>query len=513
MKKSRLAIVSVTAVTVLVVTWAVLYRSTQMATASNDVKLANGQVFKLDAKKVSKDINGKTQSMLAYNGSIPGPTLEVQEGSSATVNFTNKLDADTALHFHGVRDDNSSDGVVGVTQKAIKPGASYSYKLSFPDPGVYWYHPHLREDSSQPLGLYGSIIVTPKAVSYWSPINNSVPLMVGDILMDKGKIVPFSKTESDYTLMGRFGNTMLVNGSTSYHLFAKTGEVVRYYVTNVASTRPFNVTIPGAKIKLVGGDNGKYETETFVDSVTLGPSERAIIDVLYDMPGTYALQNTTPETSYKLATVTVTSDKPKTSYASQFKTLRTNTDTVTSINPFRAAFTKPDDKSLTLTMNTNKSSMSNMNMGGGSMSSMNMPGMNAGIDTDKIEWEDTMPDMNKASTSNSLTWLLKDQTTGLSNNQINWQFTRGQQVKIKIYNDPNSDHPMQHPIHIHGQRFLVTSINGKTNDNLVWKDTVLVGKGDTVEVLVDMSNPGTWLIHCHIPEHMESGMQIKYKVG
>lgn len=494
--------------------WSWLHgKNMHMVEATQTVKLSNGQVFELQASQVTTDINGKSQTMLAYNGSVPGPTIEVDQNAVATIKFTNKLRTDTALHFHGVRADNASDGVVGVTQAAIKPGESYSYKLTFPDPGVYWYHPHLREDSSQPLGLYGSIIVKPKAANYWQPVNQATPLMIGDILIDKNKIVPFDKNQANYTLMGRFGNTMLVNGSTSDHIFAKPGEVQRFYITNVASVRPFKLAIPGVKIKLVGGDNGKYERETFVDSITLGPSERAIIDVLFDKAGAYTLQNQTPGKTYKLATITVAGESPKVSYAAQFNTLRTNTDTSADME---AAIKNPNivTKSLKLSMNMSMGGMdmTSMDMSSGNMSDMSMSGMNMSSDSDPLEWEDTMNTANKSSTVKSVNWQFIDQQTGSKNQAINWQFKRGQVAKLTIYNDPNSMHPMQHPIHIHGQRFLVTSINGKAVTNKVWKDTVLVGKGETVELQVEMSNPGNWVIHCHIPEHMESGMLLKYSV-
>jgi suppressor of ftsI len=501
-KRSLWSIIAASAVA-LVIVWGAFRAPHDMAMASETIGLRNGQTFKLTAAAVSLDIHNKTQKMLAYNGSIPGPTLKVQQGSSITVNFTNKLAANTSLHFHGIRAGNQFDGVVGVTQPAVKVGQSYAYKLTFPDPGIYWYHPHLREDASQPLGLYGSIIVTPARADYWSPVNKELPVMVGDILMNNGKVAAFDTKQTNYTLMGRFGNTMLTNGSTNYHLFAQAGEVDRLYITNVASTRPLNLVIPGAKLKLVGGDNGKYERETYAASVLLSPSERAVIEVLFEKPGTFKLQNQTPQKNYDLATITVTRDHPKTSYVAQFNSLRTNADTVASIDPYRAAFSKSVDKSLALSVSLGSGMMTN------GMTGMNM---NMKSDNNKIEWEDSMPAMNNASTSESLTWELVDQTTSMRNNQINWQFKQGQQVKIKIYNDPNSAHPMQHPIHIHGQRFLVSSVNGKPNSNLVWKDTVLIAKGDTVELVVAMDNPGNWVIHCHIPEHMESGMLLKYSV-
>jgi FtsP/CotA-like multicopper oxidase with cupredoxin domain len=85
-------------------------------------------------------------------------------------------------------------------------------------------------------------------------------------------------------------------------------------------------------------------------------------------------------------------------------------------------------------------------------------------------------------------------------------------VKIRIINDGNSAHPMQHPIHFHGQRFLVLNKNGTPETNLVWKDTVNVPAGEYADVLVDMSNPGMWMAHCHILEHIEAGMMFTFTV-
>ena len=71
---------------------------------------------------------------------------------------------------------------------------------------------------------------------------------------------------------------------------------------------------------------------------------------------------------------------------------------------------------------------------------------------------------------------------------------------------------MQHPFHVHGQRFLVLSRDGVPNENLVWKDTVLIMTGETVDLLLEMTNPGRWMAHCHIAEHLEGGMMLSYEV-
>lgn len=88
------------------------------------------------------------------------------------------------------------------------------------------------------------------------------------------------------------------------------------------------------------------------------------------------------------------------------------------------------------------------------------------------------------------------------------QLDGGDRVKIRIVNEPHSDHPMQHPIHFHGQRFRVLSRDGVPNENLMWKDTVLIPTGQTVDILMEASNPGTWMTHCHIAEHLESHMML-----
>ena len=135
-----------------------------------------------------------------------------------------------------------------------------------------------------------------------------------------------------------------------------------------------------------------------------------------------------------------------------------------------------------------------------------------GVPEGGIEWEDDMAMMNAMSNTDSAKWKIVDQNTGKENMDIDWTFKKGSPVKIRIFNDPKSIHPMQHPIHFHGQRFLVVARDGVPQTNLVWKDTVLVKAGETVDIVLDTSNPGTWMAHCHIAEHLESGMMMKFRV-
>jgi FtsP/CotA-like multicopper oxidase with cupredoxin domain len=117
-----------------------------LAIAPETVVLQPDDVLELRAEQVRKRINDATVKMLAYNRSIPGPTLRVAQGSEVTVHFTNETDLETTVHWHGLRLDNRFDGVpTGAHQGMMAPvplGGSFTYRVRFPDPGIYWYHPY-----------------------------------------------------------------------------------------------------------------------------------------------------------------------------------------------------------------------------------------------------------------------------------------------------------------------------------------------------------------------------------
>ncbi len=486
---------------------------TQVASASSVVELKNGDTYDLTASYVTKVIGGKEQIMLAYNGSIPGPTFRVKQGAEITINFKNNTDLPALLHSHGVRMDNAFDGSQ-LQQKDMNPGDSFSYKLKFPDAGIYWYHPHVKEVYGQGLGLYGAFIVSPIDSAYFPPVNREMPLFLSDLPVEN-RTIALDKNTISHSLMGHYGNVMFVNGEEKFNLEAKTEEVIRLYVINAANTRPFNFTIKGLKLKLVGADSGAYEKASFVDSVVLGPSERAIVDVFISSSGIYNLQNKTPERTYALGTITATSDRVSTSYERGFNALQTNQATITSIDPFRKLFNSEPAKriALTLDMGENMMNMQGMGQGGHMMPGGTMMGGSMmSASPDGIEWEDTNQMMNAMSNTDSIKWKMVDQDTGKENTDIDWVFKQGEPVKIRFFNDPKSMHPMQHPIHFHGQRFLVLERKGVKETNLVWKDTVFIPSGETVDILLDTSNPGTWMAHCHISEHLEAGMMFTFKV-
>jgi FtsP/CotA-like multicopper oxidase with cupredoxin domain len=611
------------------------------AVASALVTVGDGEQIELRIGPVEKLIGDAAVRMLAYNGSIPGPTFKVRQGSEIAVDVVNDGDLEATVHWHGLRLENRYDGT-HETQAPIPVGGRFTYRVTFPDPGVYWYHPHIREDYGQEMGLYGNVLVEPGVSDYWPAVHREVVVTLDDVLIENGKIAPFSRTETTHAAMGRFGNVLLVSGEPDLRLFAKFGEVVRFFLTNTANTRVFKVMLPGARMKLVGGDSGRVEHEQFVDEVVLAPSERVVVDTLFEQRGELALVHQTPDRVYQLAGITVGDGVAEPSLSEQFAQLRSDPELGAERERLASLVEAEPDKTLAFVAEMDfeepegpvvyacpmhpdvvqdepgrcpRCGMTLLAKAVATtyacpmhpdvvrdepgrcpqcgMKLLAVPGsattyacpMHPDVVRDEpgrcpqcgmkllpaslasqaagehvhhgdeghdhehhdtaapdehgevhanddeggehgeghehhghaaaggIEWEDDMVEINKITTPANMRWKLVDRSTGGENAAIDWQFTVGDRVKIRLVNEMDSDHPMHHPFHVHGAgRFLILTRNGEIEPNLVWKDTVLVRTGEVVDILLDVTNPGRWMAHCHIAEHHESGMMFSFTV-
>ena len=551
------------------------------ASATALVDLSHGERFTMDIAPVSKRIGDATVRMLAYNGSIPGPTLRVRQGSEVLVDVGNDGDTEATVHWHGLRLENRFDGT-HETQEPIPVGGRFTSRVTFPDAGVYWYHPHIREDHGKEMGLYGNVIVVPSDADYWPPVHREMAITLDDVLIEDGRIAPFSRSETTHAAMGRFGNVLLVAGEPELALTARAGEVVRLYLTNTANTRVFKVALPGARMKLVGGDSGRCECEQFVEDLVLAPSERSVVDVLFETPGELELQHRTPGRTYRLADVTVSEDAATPSLRTDFEVLRTDPELTAERERLEPLLDAPADKTLAFVaemdmgepdvgpegavvyvcpmhpevVSDEPGRCPNCGMkliaeaaptgfacpmhpdvrsetadrcprcgmklipaglvrsdGGHQDASAHGDHGHGHEDAGGIEWEDDMVEVNKQTTPANMRWTLVDRSDGAENQAISWRFRVGDRVKIRLVNEMDSDHPMHHPFHIHGAgRFLVLARDGAMEPNLVWSDTVLVRTGETVDIVLDVTNVGRWMAHCHIAEHHESGMMFSFDV-
>jgi FtsP/CotA-like multicopper oxidase with cupredoxin domain len=105
-----------------------------------------------------------------------------------------------------------------------------------------WYHPHTRDDFEQELGEYGTFRIYDPDEKQTTDSEHIITL--DDILIESGTISPFEQDTVNHALMGRYGNTMFINGDTNFSLRLKQGEVKRLYLVNAANARPFDFAIP-----------------------------------------------------------------------------------------------------------------------------------------------------------------------------------------------------------------------------------------------------------------------------
>jgi suppressor of ftsI len=473
------------------------------------IRLADGDSITLTVGPVRQRVGGRTRYLLGYDGQVPGPRLEAKEGSEVTVRVENRMRLPTTVHWHGLRLDNRFDGVPGVTQDPIAPGEGFTYWLRFQDSGVFWYHPHLREDATQGLGLYGGIRVTPRAKNRLGEVHREVHWMLDDLLVhEDGSTVAFGEEAPTHALMGRFGNRLLVNGRESTVLEVDHGKTVRFALTNTAATRVFNMDF-GRPVRLLASDLSPFERVEEVASVVIAPAERYLVEVTFTEPGEHAVTNRVRGIDHlygsffaevdTLAIVRVR-DEPALPLPGA-PAFEGDPDLAAEGDALRREIERLPTHELHLSMET---------------AELPFP-LRQLMQLDSayfhpVEWSGTMPMMNWATTPSEVRWILRDPATGRENMEIDWAFRVGDRIRLRIRNEREVLHAMHHPIHIHGQRFLVLALNGVPNENLVWKDTFLLPVGWTADLLVEMSNPGDWMIHCHISEHLDSGMMAVFRV-
>ena len=182
------------------------------ATGPARLELDDGEVLELHVGAVAKRLGDDHGADAGLQRLHSRSDVQVGQGTEIVVHVVNDGDLDTTVHWHGLRLENRYDGVPHETQAPIPVGDEFTYRIQFPDPGLYWYHPHIREDYTQEMGLYGNILVVPAEPDYWPPADRDLVLTLDDILIEDGKVAPFSPSETTYAAMGRFGNLMLVGG-------------------------------------------------------------------------------------------------------------------------------------------------------------------------------------------------------------------------------------------------------------------------------------------------------------
>ena len=400
---------------------------------------------------------GTISDVYAYNGRVPGPTLEAREGDRVIIHFRNDLPVPTTVHWHGLHIPFAADGS---PFHLIAPGGRHDYEFTLlrGSAGTYWYHPHPHHQTGYQVakGLYGSIVVR-------APDDPLPPTMRERLLvLSDNRFLPDGSIDlpDDSSMRGRMdmengreGDVVFVNGEVMPTVPIRSGEVQRWRIVNASSARVYRLAIPGHTLLHVGSDGGLFERAVEVPDITLANGERAEILVRGSgRPGTRAVLQALPYDRY-------------------------------------IPQTRPDD------WQTTRDLLALQYTDEAPMAPIALPQVLR-----------LVPALDPAQASATRVMVL---TQGFINGQA-MDLGRVDVTSIlgatEIWEVENLV-GMDHPFHLHGFQFQVLDRDGVPEPFRSWKDTVNVRKHESVRFVVRFDDySGKWMFHCHILAHEDRGM-------
>lgn len=396
-----------------------------------------------------------------YGGQAPGVELRCRQGERLRVRFINKLEQQSTIHWHGIRLPLAMDGVPYVSQAPVLPGEYFDYDFICPDAGSYWYHPHTTSSEQLGRGLVGPLIVEEREPTGFRH-ERTLSLKTWHV-DEQGAFTPFS-VPREAAREGTRGRLTTINGEPNPTLELPAGQVVRLRLLNLDNTVTYRLNLPGAEVRIYALDGNPVQPRPLGKEYWLGPGMR--IDLALKVPA-----------------------------AGQELSLRNG--------PLHLA--------------TLKGSASNEALG---------------------DWPPALPanpvaepDLAKAETLRfNFEWAaaLASPADEAAGRYKYWQIN-GQAWDI---NDKTcADRPIatlkrgghyifvlrnmaqyQHPIHLHGMSFKVLDSDRKRIIPY-FTDTYLLGKNETARIAFVADNPGVWMFHCHVIDHMETGLMAAIEVA
>jgi bilirubin oxidase len=400
-------------------------------------------------------VPGKPTTAWAYNGTVPGPTIELREGDSVTIHFHNKLTQTTTVHWHGLHIPAGADGS---PLNPVAPGGNVDYIFKIPagSAGTYWYHPHPDMTTTEQVakGLYGALVVRP-AVDPLAGIPERLLILSDNRFRPDGAVdfpehmSPASQVDAEN---GREGNVLLVNGQVKPTISVRPGQVERWRFINASAARIYRLAIPGRKLLHVGSDGGLFAAPREVDDLLVANSERVEVLVRGGEPGSRVVLQTLPYDRYDPHTRPADWNQTR-----DLLELRTSTDA------------PPPPVTIPTTLRVVQP-----------------------IDTKQVAARRSIVFSQGLINGKTMDMSRVDVTVRLGTTEI-WQ------VENVV--------GMDHPFHLHGFRFQVLDRDGVPEPYVSWKDSVNVPKHSQVRIAVRFEDfPGKWMFHCHILDHEDMGM-------
>ncbi len=401
-----------------------------------------------------------------YNGSLPGPEIRIKEGMLLDVHFQNKLKVPTTIHWHGVKVPNAMDGVAGLTQPAVEPGETFSYKFEISDPGTYWYHAHTMGWEQVARGLYGPLIVEGEKDF---KADHDITMMIDDWRLNKNGQIDETSMGSlhDWAHRGRIGNWLTVNGKSQFKQPVKINSRVRLRLINSSNARILKLLLTGGVGLQVSLDGNPCNLEA-ISKFELAPAQR--IDLMIDIGTEPLLLHDLSSKEEVLAGIIEPKSEIGEGSAEKY------TPELTPLERIPA--------------NIDDAIRVKVHMQGGAMGNLL-----------KARFNDEVYTLRHLARAEKKVWAFNG-VVGVYGHQLS-EVPLGKMVILEVFNDTAWPHAM----HLHGHDFWIRTLkraSGKDFD--VKRDTYLMSPNEKAELIFLADNPGQWLLHCHMLEHMASGM-------
>ena len=449
----------------------------EVSRAEGRRRRAEGTVHEIDltAAPVTLDLAGVAAETWAYGGAVPGPEVRVRAGDVLRARFVNRLPEETTVHWHGIALRNDMDGAAGVTQSAVPPGATFVYEFTVPDPGTFWFHPHVGLQLDR--GLYAPLIVEdPKepggydreyvvVLDDWSSGLGAPPEETFEELQaGRGPHAAHSSgggPRSD--LVGGPGGDVtyplfLMNGRAPRDpavLAAERGQRLRLRIVNAASDTPFRVALGGHRLTVTHTDGFPVEPVT-VDALLIGMSER------YDVIVTAAEEGSFP---------LVAAAEAKGNHA------------LGIVNVGPGAPTVPQGAVRPAELDGRVLGLADLRAAPAVTLAAGPPDRTHNLVLDGGE--------------EGYRWTINGRSGHHGADPL--PVKQGEKVRLNFENRTT----MFHPMHLHGHTFQVVepTAGGPRKDSLIVLPNQRVG----VDFIAD--NPGQWVVHCHNVYHQNGGME------
>ena len=407
-----------------------------------------------------------------YNDSVPGPEIRVSQGDRVKIEFINELAQETTVHWHGIRLSNAMDGVPYLTQKPVSPGEKFTYEFDAVDAGTFWYHPHQRGFEQVDRGLYGALIVEEKEPVQ---VDRDVVWVLDDWRLKRSaEISEDFENPHDTSHSGRIGNTVSINGRIPDAFGVRTNERIRLRLINSANARIFGLDFGRLSPVIIALDGQPVTPHKPDDNVVvLGPAMRA--DLIVDMTDKPNSQSTINDVFYQSREYALID-------------LKYGGSPIREKTPDWPVKLPPNPLSEPDIINAEHHEI------------LFTGGMMGQMVEQRMGIKPSSSIMGKRHEKNM--WFINGTA---ADGHVTDPLLELKKDRSYIFKMTNAT-AWHHPIHLHGHSFRVISRDGVATPYFEWQDTVLMKPQERVEIAFVADNPGYWMFHCHILEHMAAGM-------